>query len=254
MFAIMNGIALHGGFIPFGGTFLIFSDYGRNAIRLAAIMQQRVIYVLTHDSIGLGEDGPTHQPIEQLASLRMIPHLILWRPCDQVETAIAWKFALEHDGPTCLVLTRQKTQQQQRSDVALKNIHRGGYILVDCSGTPDAIIIATGSEVEIAIAAAQKLNSKHKKIRVVSMPSTELFDQQDENYKESVLPKNVSTRLAIEAGKTDFWYKYVGLKGKVIGIDEFGKSAPANQLFEEFGITVEHVERAVNKFLHNQLC
>jgi transketolase len=229
MFAIMNGIALHGGFIPFGGTFLIFSDYGRNAIRLAALMHQRVIYVLTHDSIGLGEDGPTHQPIEQLTSLRLIPNLTLWRPCDQVETAIAWKFALEHQGPTCLALTRQKTKPQKRTDDVLKNISRGGYILVDCIGTPDAIIIATGSEVELAVAAAQELGSQNKKIRVVSMPSTELFDRQDEAYKESVLPKHVWARLSIEAGKTDFWYKYVGLKGAVIGIDELRLNTQCRQ-------------------------
>jgi transketolase len=246
MFAIMNGLALHGGIIPFGGTFLIFSDYGRNAIRLSALMQQRVIYVLTHDSIGLGEDGPTHQPIEQLTSLRLIPHLTLWRPCDQVETAIAWKFALEHNGPTCLVLTRQKIQPPPRTDDTLKNIGRGGYILVDCVGTPDAIIIATGSEVTIAVSAASQLNTQGKKTRVVSIPSTELFDQQDINYQELVLPKNVPARLAIEAGKTDFWYKYVGLNGKVIGIDDFGKSAPAEQLFKSFGITVENVVQAIN--------
>jgi transketolase len=249
MFAIMSGIALHGGFIPFGGTFLIFSDYGRNAIRLAALMRQRVIYVLSHDSIGLGEDGPTHQPIEQLASLRMIPDLVLWRPCDQVETADAWKFALERSGPTCLVLTRQKTQQQSRANEITKNIFRGGYILVDSIGTPDVIIIATGSEVEIAVAVAEKLNSQNKKLRVVSMPSTNLFDQQDDAYKEEVLPKNIRTRLAIEAGKTDFWYKYVGLDGKVIGIDEFGKSAPAEQLFEKFGITVGSVLEAIKNML-----
>jgi len=251
MFAIMNGLALHGGFIPFGGTFLIFSDYGRNAIRLSALMKQQVIYVLTHDSIGLGEDGPTHQPIEQLASLRIIPGITLWRPCDQTETAIAWQFALEHqNGPTCLALTRQKTKPQQRSLETLKNIRRGGYILIDCAGTPEAIIIATGSEVEIAVYAAQKLNSQNKKIRVVSMPSTELFEQQDSSYKESVLPSNVWVRLAIEAGNTNFWYKYVGLKGKVIGIDKFGKSAPAEQLYAEFGITVEHAIQAINSLLN----
>lgn len=251
MFAIMSGIALHGGFIPFGGTFLVFSDYGRNAIRLAAIMRQRAIYVLSHDSIALGEDGPTHQPIEHLASLRMIPDLVLWRPCDQVETAIAWKFAVQHGGPTCMVLTRQKTQQQSRTNDITKNIMRGGYILVDSIGTPDAIIIATGSEVEIAVQAAQKLTTQNKKIRVVSMPSTNLFEQQDDDYKEAVLPKNIRARLAIEAGNTDFWYKYVGLDGKVIGIDEFGKSAPAEKLFVEFGITVENAVEAVKKMLLN---
>lgn len=249
MFAIMSGIALHGGFIPFGGTFLVFSDYGRNAIRLAALMRQKVIYVLTHDSIGLGEDGPTHQPIEQLASLRMIPNIIVWRPCDPVETAVAWKLALEHNGPTCLVLTRQKVTQQVRSNEALKNISRGGYILLNCAGIPDAIIIATGSEISLAIDAAKELILQGKKIRVISMPSTEVFDKQDISYKEAILPNQVRARLAIEASKTDFWYKYVGLEGKIIGINEFGKSAPAEQLFEDFGITIKNAVQAINEMI-----
>lgn len=238
MFAMMNGIALHGGFIPYGGTFLVFSDYGRNAIRMASLMQQKVIFVLTHDSIGLGEDGPTHQPIEHTASLRLIPGLSLWRPCDNVETAVAWEAAIEHQGPTCLVLTRQKLIQQPHAD-NLANIKRGGYILFDCEGTPDGIIIATGSEVELAMKAAKSLQQQGIKARVVSMPATDIFDQQDDQYKESVLPATVTCRIAIEAGRTDYWYKYVGSKGRVIGIDSFGKSAPAEELFADFGLT-EH--------------
>jgi transketolase len=247
MFAMMSGIGLHGGFIPYGGTFLVFSDYGRNAIRIAALMKQRVIYVLTHDSIGLGEDGPTHQPIEHIGSLRMIPGLSLWRPCDIVETAIAWKYAIENTGgPTILALSRQSLPQQKRDAQTLDKISRGGYILFDCEGTPQAIIIATGSEVAIAIQVAKKLNQQGKKIRVVSMPSTDVFDQQDEKYQESVLPKKVTARLAIEAGRTDGWYKYAG---QVLGITGFGESASAKELFAEFGFTEQNVTRIINNLI-----
>lgn len=250
MCAMMNGIALHGGFIPYGGTFLVFSDYARNAIRIAALSRIRVIYVLTHDSIGLGEDGPTHQPVEHTASLRLIPNLSVWRPCDVVETAVAWKYAIENTtGPTCLALTRQKTPQQPRDAKTLQNIVRGGYILFDSETTPEAIIIATGSEVGIAIAAAKQLAKEGKKIRVVSMPATDVFDVQDKAYKEAVLPAAVTTRVAVEAGKSDGWYKYVGLTGKVIGIDTFGKSAPAEELFAEFGFTEQNITLVVTELL-----
>lgn len=241
MFAIMNGIALHGGFIPYGGTFLVFTSYGHSAIRMAALMSQRVIYVLSHDSIGLGEDGPTHQPIEQLTMLRSTPNLSLWRPCDVTETAVAWTFAIENQtGPTALILTRQKVPAQNRDTSAFANIKCGGYVLKDCIGTPDCIIIATGSEVQLAIQASAKLSESGKKIRVVSMPSTDIFDSQDDQYKESVLPSKVTARVAIEAAAKDFWYKYVGPKGKIIGLDRYGESAPAKQLFEFFGFTEEN--------------
>ena len=251
MFAIMNGISLYGGFIPYGGTFLIFSDYGRNAIRLTAMMKKRVIYVFSHDSIGLGEDGPTHQPIEHLASLRAIPELSIWRPCDSVETAVAWKYAVENaKQPTCLVLTRQKVPQQPRDDKVLANIKRGGYVLFDCNTTPEAIIIATGSEVGIAVNAAKQLDQQGRKIRVVSMPATDVFDKQDKAYQESVLPQKVTRRIAIEAGSPDTWYKYVGINGKVIGINTFGKSAPGQELFVEFGFTEQNVIQTVIDLLN----
>ncbi len=251
MFAIMNGISLYGGFIPYGGTFLVFSDYGRNAIRIITMMKKRVIYVFSHDSIGLGEDGPTHQPIEHLASLRAIPGLSLWRPCDCVETAVAWKCAIENaERPTCLVLTRQKVPQQSRDEKLLANIERGGYVLLDYKTTPEAIIIATGSEVSIAVNAAKQLVEQGKKIRVVSMPSTDVFDKQDKAYQESVLPQKVSKRIAVEVGSPDTWYKYVGINGKVIGINTFGKSAPAQQLFAEFGFTEQNVMRTVIDLLN----
>jgi transketolase len=247
MCALMSGIANHGGFIPYGGTFLIFSDYARNAIRLAALMHIHVIYVLSHDSIGLGEDGPTHQPIEQLASLRLIPNLSLWRPGDELETAVAWKHAIENKNqPTCIILTRQKVAAQEHHTST--NIERGGYILLDCKDVPEVILIATGSEVELAIEAAKQLNQQGLKIRVVSMPSTDVFDKQDANYRESVLPSKVTKRIAIEAGSTVSWYKYVGLEGKVVGIDEFGKSAPAQQLFAVFGITVQNIVQIILNF------
>lgn len=244
MSAIMNGIALHGGLIPFGATFLMFSEYARNALRMAALMKQRSIFVYTHDSIGLGEDGPTHQPIEQLATLRMIPNMNVWRPCDAVESAVAWKLAIENrDGPSCLVFSRQGLPHQVRTAEQLDNIAKGGYILRDCKGTPDAIIIATGSELALAMDAAEQLSDR--KIRVVSMPSTNTFDTQDEAYREAVLPAAVTARVAVEAGVTDGWYRYVGSNGQVIGINRFGESAPAGELFEYFGFTVENVVKTV---------
>lgn len=246
MFAIMNGMSLHGGLIPYGGTFLTFIDYGRNAIRLCALMKKRVIFVLTHDSIGLGEDGPTHQPIEQAAILRLTPQVTVWRPCDLAETAIAWKLAIEQThGPTCLLLSRQELPQQRRDLKTLLKIKRGGYILYDCRGLPNAIIIATGSEVQLAVAAAIHLEKHHYRIRVVSMPCTTLFDQQDKSYREKVLPSKVTARVAAEAGAADFWYKYVGLKGKVIGLNRYGESAPYKEVYKALGITVEHIVKAV---------
>ncbi len=245
MSAIMNGVALHGGFIPFGGTFLMFSEYARNALRMAALMGVRSLFVYTHDSIGLGEDGPTHQPIEQISTLRLIPNMSTWRPCDAVETAVAWKCAIEKkSGPSSLIFSRQGLPHQVRSDDQLSLIAHGGYILQDCEGTPEAIIIATGSEVALAMEAAKQLAEEGKKIRVVSMPCTEVFDEQDQEYKDSVLPPEVTARVAVEAGVTDFWYKYVGT-GRVIGIDRFGESAPAGELFPHFGFTVDNVVGAV---------
>lgn len=242
MAAILNGIALHGGFIPYGGTFLVFSDYARNALRLAALTKLRVIYVFTHDSIGLGEDGPTHQPIEHAASLRLIPNMQVWRPCDAVETAVAWRTGIENTtGPTSLLLSRQGLPHQNRTPQQLANIERGGYILSDCEGGPEAILIATGSEVELAVRAAARLKQEGYRVRVVSMPSCEVFDAQDDAYKDSVLPEDVANRVAVEAGVSSYWHKYVGLRGRVIGIDTFGESAPAVDLFEHFGFTVENV-------------
>jgi transketolase len=249
MSAIMNGITAHGGLIPYGGTFLTFSDYARNAVRMACLMRIRVIFVYTHDSIGLGEDGPTHQPIEHLASLRVIPHIDLWRPCDGVETAVAWGAAANNrDGPTLLVLTRQACTHQAREPEQLANITRGGYVLIEApGGAPEAIVIATGSEVGIAAEAVRTLNGKGRKIRLVSMPSTNRFDAQDEAYKESVLPARVARRVAVEAGVRSDWWRYVGLKGQVVGIDHFGASAPAKVLFPQFGFTPEKVIEAVEK-------
>lgn len=251
MCAIANGIALHGGFIPYTATFLIFSEYARNALRMAALMKQRSVYVFTHDSIGLGEDGPTHQPVEQAATLRMIPNMGVWRPCDAVETAVAWKIAIERTtGPTCLLLSRQNLPHQPRTAEQLSSIAKGGYVLLDCGcSSPDAILIATGSEVELAVAAAKELSAKGKKIRVVSMPSTDCFEAQSKEYRQSVLPDAVEARVAIEAGVTGGWYRYVGTKGKVIGIDRFGESAPAEQLFPYFGFTTENVIKAVEEVL-----
>ncbi|MFM5015923.1 transketolase [Aeromonas veronii] len=242
MSAIMNGIALHGGFIPYGATFLMFMEYARNALRMAALMKQRSIFVYTHDSIGLGEDGPTHQPVEQIASLRLTPNMSTWRPCDQVESAIAWKHAIERtDGPTSLIFSRQNLAQMDRTAQQLADTAKGGYVLKDCAGTPELILIATGSEVELAVAAYEQLTAKGRAVRVVSLPSTDVFDAQSAEYKESVLPMSVTKRVAIEAGIADYWYKYVGFGGKIIGMTTFGESAPAELLFKEFGFTVENV-------------
>ena len=250
MSAIMNGIALHGGFIPYGATFLMFYEYAHNAVRMAALMKQRVLFVYTHDSIGLGEDGPTHQPVEQTAALRYIPNLETWRPADQVESAIAWKAAVErHDGPSALIFTRQNLQQQNRTAEQLANVARGGYVLKDAAGTPDLILIATGSEVELAVKAAEVLEAEGKKVRVVSMPSTNVFDKQDEAYRESVLPRSVTKRVAIEAQLSDFWYKYVGFEGRIVGMNSFGESAPAGELFKLFGFTVENVVTKAKEIL-----
>lgn len=240
MSAIMNGMVLHGGFVPFAATFLMFSEYARNALRMASLMKIGSVFVYTHDSIGLGEDGPTHQPVEQIATLRMIPRMNTWRPCDAVESAVAWKAAvMRRDSPSTLIFSRQNLVHQDRTPEQIANIARGGYILRDCAGTPDLILIATGSEVSLATAAAEKLAGK--KVRVVSMPCTELFDAQDAAYREAVLPAAVRARVAVEAGVTGFWGKYVGLDGKVVGIDTFGESAPAGELFKLFGFTVDNV-------------
>ncbi|MBK0032325.1 transketolase [Erwinia sp. S43] len=242
MTAIANGITLHGGFLPYTATFLMFVEYARNAVRMAALMKVRQVLVYTHDSIGLGEDGPTHQPVEQLASLRVTPNVSAWRPCDQVESAVAWKYGIErHDGPTALILSRQNLAQQERTPEQLANIARGGYVLKDSAGTPDVILIATGSEVELAVGAFDKLTAEGHKVRVVSMPSTDAFDKQDAAYRESVLPKAVSARVAIEAGIADYWFKYTGLNGAIVGMTSFGESAPAEQLFDLFGFTVDNV-------------
>ena len=246
MSAMMNGVALHGGFIPYGATFLMFMEYARNAVRMAALMKQRTIFVYTHDSIGLGEDGPTHQPVEQIASLRLTPNMSTWRPCDQVESAIAWKYAVERkDGPSALIFSRQNLAQMDRTPAQLANVYKGGYVLRDSEGTPDAILIATGSEVELAMLAANELTAKGHKIRVVSIPCTDAFDAQSAEYKESVLPAAVTKRVAVEAGIADYWYKYVGLNGQIIGMRSFGESAPAELLFQQFGFTVENVVQTV---------
>ena len=250
MGAVMNGIALHGGFVPYGATFLIFMEYMRNAVRMAALMGQQAIYVFTHDSIGLGEDGPTHQPIEQLTSLRTTPNLNTWRPCDAVETAASWDAAIKrHSGPTALVLSRQNLPHQQRTKAQLASIQCGGYVLKDSEGTPELILIATGSEVSLAMDAAAELEQQGKAVRVVSMPSAYRFNGQDADYRESVLPKAVTKRIAIEAGHADYWYKYVGLDGRVIGMTTFGESAPAGELFKHFGFTVENIVKQANELL-----
>jgi transketolase len=242
MAAIMNGIALHGGFVPYGATFLIFMEYCRNAVRMAALMKQRAIYVFTHDSIGLGEDGPTHQPVEQLASLRTTPNMSTWRPADAVESAVAWKSAIERtDGPTALVFSRQGLPAQARDAQQLADVAKGAYILSDSEGEPDLIMIATGSEVGLAQDSAAKLREQGSKVRVVSMPSTDVFDAQSAEYKQQVLPIEVTNRMAIEAAIADYWYKYVGLDGRVVGMTTFGESAPAGELFKEFGFTVDNV-------------
>jgi len=251
MTAVMNGIALHGGFLPYGGTFLVFSDYARNAVRLAALMSTHVVLVYTHDSIGLGEDGPTHQPVEHLTSLRAMPNMCLWRPCDAFETAVAWTAAVERSGPTALVLTRQALPQQPRTAQQQANVRRGGYILIDCEGTPECLVIATGSEVAIAAQAVNGLNAGGRRIRLVSMPSTEVFEAQDEAYRQSVLPRAVGRRLAVEAGATLSWWRYVGNEGRVIGIDRFGASGKGGELLAHFGFTAEHVSRGVSALLES---
>ncbi|GIB74471.1 transketolase [Vibrio cholerae] len=250
MTAIINGIALHGGFVPYGATFLMFMEYARNAMRMAALMKVQNIQVYTHDSIGLGEDGPTHQPVEQIASLRMTPNMSTWRPCDQVESAVAWKLAIERkDAPSALIFSRQNLAQQPRSAEQVANIAKGGYILKDCAGQPELILIATGSEVELAVAAYEQLSAEGKAVRVVSMPSTDAFDKQDAAYREAVLPAAVSKRIAIEAGIADFWYKYVGFGGRIIGMTSFGESAPAGELFKLFGFTTENVVKQAKELL-----
>jgi transketolase len=253
MSAIMNGICVHGGFIPYGGTFLTFSDYARNAVRMAALMRIGVIFVYTHDSIGLGEDGPTHQPIEHIASLRIVPDLDVWRPCDTVETTAAWSAAIAHrDRPSCLVLTRQSLSCESRSAGQIAQIQRGGYVLIEAPGTPEALVLATGSEIGIAAAAVRALNAKGRRIRLVSMPNTNVFERQDASYRESVLPSSVTRRVAVEAGARDTWWRYVGLQGRVVGIDHFGASAPAKDLFKNFGFTMENVTETITAALNNQ--
>jgi transketolase len=249
MTAIMNGVALHGGFVPYGGTFLVFSDYARNAVRMAALMKQRVILVYTHDSIGLGEDGPTHQPVEHVASLRLLPNMHVWRPCDVIETAVAWAAAVERrDGPTSLILSRQALPPMARTAPQLADVARGGYVLVDCGSSPDCVLIATGSEVALAVDAARRLAEAGRKVRVVSMPCTEVFDAQPQPYRDSVLVPGVP-RVAIEAGVREGWWRYVAGNGAVIGIDTFGASAPAKNLFEHFGFTPDNVVRTVEGLL-----
>jgi transketolase len=252
MAAIMNGIAVHGGFIPYAGTFLVFADYARNAIRLSALMKQRVIYVFTHDSIGLGEDGPTHQPVEHAAMLRMTPDMTVWRPADLMETAVAWQTALEHhNGPTSLLLSRQNLPALPHQENAAELIKKGGYILVDCDGRPDAILIATGSEVQLALTAAEQVKSRGLNVRVVSMPCAERFLAQDVGYRNQVLPKDVETRIAIEAASSAYWYQFVGLNGAVIGLDRFGVSAPAAQAYQSLGITVEQIVKTLETLTAN---
>lgn len=250
MAAMMNGMALYGGFIPYGATFLMFSEYARNALRMAALMKQRAIFVFTHDSIGLGEDGPTHQPVEQIASLRLIPNMHNWRPCDAVESAVAWQLAIERDtGPSCLVFSRQALAHQIRDEQQLANIARGGYVLLDCASAVEAIVIATGSEVEMARKAVLELQELGNNVRLVSMPCTDIFDQQDKSYRQQVLPPEVLARVSVEAGVTDFWKKYTGLLGRNIGIDSFGESAPAEDLFAHFDISAAAIVSAVTEML-----
>ncbi|AJQ92560.1 transketolase [Gynuella sunshinyii YC6258] len=245
MSAIMNGVALHGGLVPYGATFLMFMEYARNAVRMAAIMKLRSIFVYTHDSIGLGEDGPTHQPVEQMANLRTTPRMQSWRPCDAVESAVAWKMALmRKDGPSALIFSRQNLPHQSRTDEQIAAIARGAYILKDCDGTPDVILLATGSEVGLIVDAAAELAEQGKKVRVVSMPSPEVFEAQDAAYKEAVLPAAVRARVVVEAGIKDYWYKFAGLDGVIIGMTTFGESAPAGELYQYFGITKEAVVEA----------
>ena len=250
MAAVNSGIALHKGFIPYSGTFLMFSEYARNALRMAALMNIQNIFVFTHDSIGLGEDGPTHQAVEQASSLRLIPNMSLWRPCDAVESTVAWQAAIERrDGPTSLLFSRQSLEHINRNEPQLNDIKRGGYTLIEGADDPELIIIATGSEVEIAVNVAIELNSVNRKVRVVSMPSTDVFDKQDEDYQETVLPFACRSRVAIEAGVTDFWKKYVGLDGLALGVDTFGESAPAKNVFEYFGLTEQNLKKVIGDYL-----
>ena len=250
MTAICNGISLHGGFVPYSATFLVFSDYARNAIRMSALLPVQSIYVYTHDSIGLGEDGPTHQPVEHVASLRLIPNLEVWRPCDTTETAVAWKCGIENsDKPTVLVLTRQGLPHQERTEQQLENIARGGYVLSSTSANPDAVIIATGSEIGLAVEAANSLSSEGIEVNIVSMPNPGLFMQQEESYRETVLPSDLKARVVVEAGVTPGWASIAGDKGRVIGVDSFGASAPAAELFEHYGLTAENVSQAVRDSL-----
>jgi transketolase len=252
MTAILNGVALHGGFVPYAGTFLVFSDYARNAVRLACLMSVRIVLVYTHDSIGLGEDGPTHQPVEHLTSLRAIPNMSLWRPCDAAETAIAWAAGIERKGPTALILSRQPLPQQLRTPQQVSDIRRGGYTLIDSDGTPECIVIASGSEIGIAAEAVKKLNAAGRRIRLVSMPSTEAFDAQDEAYRHGVLPPAVRTRLAVEAGATLSWWRYVGMDGRVIGLDRFGASGKFADVYPHFGFTVDNISREVRALLEKR--
>jgi transketolase len=255
MFAMMNGMALQGGFIHYGGTFLTFVDYGRNALRLAALMQLRSIFVFSHDSIGLGEDGPTHQPIEHLTMLRATPGLHNWRPCDDVETVVAWQMAIERkDGPTTLILSRQAVPHQERAPQALANIRRGGYILHACVGTPDVVLISTGSEIALCVDAAKKSQQQGIAVQVVSLPCWEVFEAQDQAYKESVLPAKITARVAVEAAATLCWHRYVGPQGKIIGIDRYGESAPAPEIYQALGITVEHIVTAIQETAKEAAC
>jgi transketolase len=250
MSAIMNGIGLHGGFIAYGGTFLVFSDYARNALRMAALMKLRSVFVLTHDSIGLGEDGPTHQPVEHVASLRLVPNMEVWRPCDGVETLAAWTAALERrDGPTSLVLTRQAVPHQARDAAQVDAIRRGGYVLFDSDGAPECVLIATGSEVGLAMEAARQLAAEGRRVRVVSMPCVSVFAAQDRAWQDAVLPPGVERRVAVEAGVTEGWWRWVGTKGRVVGIDRFGASAPARDLFRHYGLTADAVAGAARELL-----
>jgi transketolase len=250
MSAICNGLGLHGGILPYSGTFLTFSDYARNALRMAALMKLQNIFVYTHDSIGLGEDGPTHQPVEHLASLRVMPNMRVWRPCDSVETAVAWRDAIERkDGPTSLVLTRQNVPHQARTAQQISEIRRGAYVLRDCKGLPQLVLIATGSEVALAVDAAARLAEDNIAVRVVSMPCTDLFEAQPKDYRQHVLPREVTARVVIEAGVSHCWWRYAGSQGQVIGLDRFGESAPAEQLFEHFGFSVANVIRVAQEAL-----
>jgi transketolase len=250
MSALNNGIALHGGFIPYGGTFLMFCEYAFNALRMASLMKIRNIFVYTHDSVGVGEDGPTHQPVEQVSNLRRMPNMRLWRPCDALESAVAWQAAIErNDGPTCLIFTRQTVKYEAIGTANIDDVRRGGYVRLNCEGVPEAIVIATGSELPLAINAAKALNERGRRVRLVSMPCTQVFDAQDRAYREAVLPSAVKARVVVEAGLSEGWWRYAGASGKIIGIDTFGESAPWEVAFEHFGFTNENVAAAVEDLL-----